>query len=184
MMILLIVISKMMLVSFNSNIMLPLLEQELLTIPDQMTSDTNCPLLVANCLFCCFRGSSKSIIHMLSKDVPILTQCCNSRTTTCFVINSKFSLRQFYDRHHYLVTRCGSICVTNNQGYIPFVVMTVLSSFLAVWPYGTYTSVYLRLETLCNNNAYDIVYCILYVYAEDITKLKNLCLILLSLFRQ
>jgi hypothetical protein len=73
MMILLIVISKMMLVSFNSNIMLPLLEQELLTIPDQMTSDTNCPLLVANCLFCCFRGSSKSIIHMLSKDVPILT---------------------------------------------------------------------------------------------------------------
>ena len=145
MMILLIVIPKMMLVSFNSNIMLPLLEQELLTIPDQMTSDTNCPLLVANCLFCCFRGSSKSIIHMLSKDVPILTQCCNSRTTTCFVINSKFSLRQFYDRHHYLVTRCGSICVTNNHGYIPVVVMTVLSSFMAVWPYGTYTSVYLRL---------------------------------------
>ena len=62
--------------------------------------------------------------------------------------------------------------------------MTVLSSFMAVWPYGTYTSVYLRLEKLCNNNAYDIVYCILYVYAEDITKLKNLCLILLSLFRQ
>ena len=106
MMILLTVISKMMLVSFNSNMMLPLLEQELLTIPNQMTSDTNCPLLVANCLFCCFRGSSKSIIHLLSKDVHILAWRCNSRTTTCFVIKSKFSLRQFYDRRHDLVTRC------------------------------------------------------------------------------
>ena len=40
------------------------------------------------------------------------------------------------------------------------------------------------LEKLCNNNAYHIVYCILYVYGEDTTKSKNLCLILLSLFRQ
>ena len=40
------------------------------------------------------------------------------------------------------------------------------------------------LAKLCNNNAYYIVYCILYVYEEDNTKLKNLCLILLSLFRQ
>jgi hypothetical protein len=30
------------------------------------------------------------------------------------------------------------------------------------------------LEKLCNNNAYHIVYCILYVYGEDNTKLKKL----------
>jgi hypothetical protein len=40
------------------------------------------------------------------------------------------------------------------------------------------------LQKLCNNNEYHIVYFILYVYGEDNTKLKKLCLILLSLFRQ
>jgi hypothetical protein len=40
------------------------------------------------------------------------------------------------------------------------------------------------LQKLCNNNAYHIVYFILYVYGEDNTKLKKLCLILLSLFRE
>lgn len=141
MMILLLVISKIIFVSFNSKTMLPLWEQELLTLPDQSPSDsvfTNWSMLVTNGLFCCLIGCSKSIIHMLSKDVLILEWLCNSRTTTarfgmysvcgvihsvgvgwyeyytCVVVKSKLSLRQFYDRRHDFVTSC----VTNNHGNI------------------------------------------------------------------
>ena len=43
---------------------------------------TNWSLVVANCLSWCLLDSSESIIHMLSKDVAILTWRCSSRMTT------------------------------------------------------------------------------------------------------
>ena len=58
---------------------------------DQSTSDsviTNWSLVVVNCLLCCLRGSSGSITHMLSKNVPILTWRCSSRMTTTHLVIS------------------------------------------------------------------------------------------------
>lgn len=50
-------------------------------VDNQSTSDnvfTNWSLVVVNCLSCCLRCTSESIIHILSKGVHILTWGCNS----------------------------------------------------------------------------------------------------------
>jgi len=54
------------------------------------------------------------------------------------VVKLKSSLRKFYGRHHDLVNRYGvqCICITNDQWYVPFVLITIWSfphSWFITW---------------------------------------------------
>jgi hypothetical protein len=49
------------------------------------------------------------------------------------------------------------------------------ASILAITPPKLFHAFLIKLlKKLCNNNTYHIVYCILYVYGEDNTRLKKL----------
>ena len=84
-------------------------------VGDQSTSDsviTNKSLVVANCLSYCFRDSSESITHMLTKDIPILTWCYNSRTTSSRSVSDIVCCVSEYPTRWSLRTLQLNICAT------------------------------------------------------------------------
>jgi hypothetical protein len=79
----------------------------------------------------CNRATSGNIFILISliySSIAIqfnVTRCCKGHY---WLVKLKF-----YDRHHYFANRNGVVCVTNDHGYVPFVVITIWS-FPYSWP--------------------------------------------------